>query len=190
MAYQCGNRKITIRALIDDRAGQTSSSGVSEAVTGVPSPSTGNSYNKKRRYENDISNIASLTHSQQNWTIKAKVEEKSDKKPWSNKNGNGHCFSMALSDNSGKIRAVAFNDQCHKFYEMIQEGKIYTISKFDVKLRKKEFRTFNDYEIVLRNDTQVAECLDVGNKVRKDSYEFVKIKDIQAKKTNTLVGKV
>ena len=68
--------------------------------------------------------IASLTPYQNKWTIKARVTHKSDIRRWSNSRGEGHLFAMDLIDESGEIRATAFKEQCDKYYNMIEVGKV------------------------------------------------------------------
>ena len=74
--------------------------------------------------QSSIFPIASLTPYQNKWTIKARVTNKSDIRRWSNSRGEGHLFSMDLLDGSGEIRATAFKEQCDKYYNMIEVGKV------------------------------------------------------------------
>jgi replication factor A1 len=68
--------------------------------------------------------ISSLTPYQNRWTIKVRVTHKSDIRRWSNSKGEGHLFSMDLLDESGEIRATAFKEQCDKYYNTIEVGKV------------------------------------------------------------------
>ena len=68
------------------------------------------------------------------WTIKARVTNKTDIRTWSNARGDGKLFSLDLMDESGEIRATAFNAECDKFYHMIEvsfptQASIYLLSK-------------------------------------------------------------
>ena len=75
--------------------------------------------------------IASLTPYQNKWTIKARVTHKSDIRRWSNSRGEGHLFSMDLLDESGEIRATAFKEQCDKYYNLVEVGKVWrSVSHF------------------------------------------------------------
>ena len=53
-----------------------------------------------------------------------RVSNKSGVRTWSNSRGEGKLFSMDLVDMSGEMRCTAFRDQCDKFYEMIEIGKV------------------------------------------------------------------
>ena len=66
---------------------------------------------------------------------------------------------MDLMDKSSEIRATVFNEQCKQFFDMIEVGKVYSISKFSLKVSEKKFNR-NDFEIVLTPDTQILPCND------------------------------
>ena len=95
--------------------------------------------------------IASLTPYQNKWTIKVRVTNKTDIKRWSNSRGEGHLFSMDLVDESGEIRATAFKDECDKFYNMIEIGKVYYITQGSLKAANRQYSNLNnEYEISFR----------------------------------------
>lgn len=74
---------------------------------------------------------------QARWTLKARVAQKSDLRRYSNARGEGRFFSFDLIDaQGGEIRCTAFNDTCDKFYERVQEGKVYMLSKASVRPKK------------------------------------------------------
>lgn len=103
--------------------------------------------------------IASLTPYQNKWTIKARVTNKSDIRRWSNSRGEGHLFSMDLVDESGEIRATAFKEQCDKFYNMIEIGKVFYITHGTLKAANRQYSTLNnDYEITFKDTTEVMPC--------------------------------
>jgi len=56
----------------------------------------------------------------------------------------------------GEIRATGFNEQVDNFYEVLEEGKVYFVSKARINIAKKQFSNVNnDYEISLGNDTEI-----------------------------------
>lgn len=102
--------------------------------------------------------IEGLSPYQNNWTIKARVTQKSDLKAYSTKNGEGHLFNVTLMDETGEIRATAFNVVADALYPKFEEGKVYYVSKGKVNLAKKKFSNLqNDYEISLEKNTEVEE---------------------------------
>ncbi|KAG1754337.1 hypothetical protein EDB19DRAFT_1892356 [Suillus lakei] len=108
-----------------------------------------------------------------NWTIKARVTQKSDIRTWSNQRGEGKLFNVTLMDESGEIRGTGFNAVVDELYEKFEEGKVYYISKARVNLAKKKFSNLqNDYELSLEKNTEVEECLETTS-VPMMKYNFV-----------------
>ncbi len=102
--------------------------------------------------------IEGLSPYQNSWTIKARVTQKSEIKTWSNPRGEGKLFNVTLMDDSGEIRATAFNLVVDDLYPKLEEGKVYYISKARVNLAKKKFSNINnDYELSLERNTEVEE---------------------------------
>lgn len=102
--------------------------------------------------------IEGLSPYQNGWTIKARVTQKSEIRTWSNQRGEGKLFNVTLMDDSGEIRATAFNTSVDELYDKLQEGKIYYVSKARVNLAKKKFNhTNNEYELALEKNTEIQE---------------------------------
>ena len=51
-----------------------------------------------------------------------RVTSKGNMRTWSNSKGEGKLFSLDLLDESGEIRATAFNAEADKFYDMVEVG--------------------------------------------------------------------
>ena len=123
--------------------------------------------------------IASLTPYNNKWTIKARVTNKSDIRKWSNSRGEGYLFSMDLIDGSGEIRATAFKEQCDKFYNMIEVGKLYYISSCQLKTANKQYSNLNnEYEMTFRESTEVMPCNEETTAIPTLQFNFVKIGDL------------
>lgn len=102
--------------------------------------------------------IEGLSPYQNNWTIRAKVKTKSDIRTYSNQKGEGKFFSVTLMDETGEIKATAFNQTVDLFYDQLQEGRTYLISKGRVNLAKKKFNNVNnDYELGFERSTVIQE---------------------------------
>jgi len=102
--------------------------------------------------------IEGLSPYQNNWTIQARVMQKSDIKTWSNARGEGKLFNVTLMDDTGEIRATAFNAVVDNLYPRLEEGKVYYISKARVNLAKKKFSNVNnDYELGFEKNTEIEE---------------------------------
>lgn len=128
--------------------------------------------------------IEGLSPYQNKWTIKARVTSKSDIKHWSNQRGEGKLFSVNLLDESGEIKATGFNDAVDRFYPLLQENKVYYVSKARVNIAKKQFSNLNnEYEIAFENNTEIEECMDAQD-VPEVKYDFVAIDQLDGVEPN------
>ncbi|GAA5900278.1 replication factor A subunit protein RFA1 [Sporobolomyces salmoneus] len=105
--------------------------------------------------------IESLSPYQNKWTIKARVVSKSEVRHYSNQRGDGKLFSVTLLDESGEIRATGFNETVDKLEPILEEGKVFRISKARVNIAKKQFSNVqNEYEIMFDKNTEVEPAED------------------------------
>ncbi|XP_076656555.1 replication protein A 70 [Halictus rubicundus] len=159
-----------------------------------PSPQKKNDFAQKQSLNhsstNDISTtpIVALSPYQNRWVIKARVVSKSDIRTWSNSRGEGKLFSMDLVDESGEIRCTAFRDQCDKFYDMLEIGKVYYISRATLKTANKQFNNLkNDYEMTLNGDSEIIPCHDDTNEIPSLQFAFAPISDVEKKERNDII---
>lgn len=151
---------------------------------------------RKAPIDRSLIAIELLSTYQNNWAIKARVSFKSDVKVWSNQRGSGSLFNVHFLDETGEIRATAFNDACTKFSEMLQEGKVYRVSKARLKQANQKFSSLkHSYEIQLDMDTVIEECTgeDQEEGVPQVKYDLVKLealKDQEAVPNNQPGGEI
>ncbi|XP_003381428.1 replication protein ADNA-binding subunit, partial [Trichinella spiralis] len=114
------------------------------------------------------------------WCIRARVTRKTDIRNWSNKRGDGKLFSVDLMDESGEIRATAFNQECDRLFSVLQPKQVYLIRGGIIKVANRQFTSIdNDYELAFSSETQVEPCKDENvHKLPLLSFRFVKFDEI------------
>lgn len=134
--------------------------------------------------------IDQLSPYQNIWTIKARVSFKGEMRTWSNQRGEGKLFNVNLLDETDEIRATAFNENAEKFYNLLQEGKVYYVSKARIQPSRPQFSNLkHPYELQLDRDTVIEECFDADN-VPKLHFDFVKLSNVQNLEADSIIDVV
>lgn len=143
------------------------------------------------------------------WTIKARVSNKSQLRNYNNARGPGKLFSCDLVDQSGEIRATAFNAECDRLYSMLEVGEVrrrnvfvvlrkfveffqvFYIAKASLKAANRQYNTLNnDYEMTFNHDTQIEACdAGEGQNIPQVQFNFTPIDELVNKSANTVCGK-
>jgi len=76
------------------------------------------------RFDINLNLILKKKEKKFRWTIKARVSNKGSIRHYENARGPGKLFSCDLVDQSGEIRATAFNSECDKFHSMLEMGEV------------------------------------------------------------------
>ncbi|KAG0725250.1 Replication protein A DNA-binding subunit [Chionoecetes opilio] len=134
-----------------------------------------------------VNPIESLTPYQNRWTICARVTNKASIRTWSNSRGEGKLFSFELLDESGEIRATAFNDEVDKYYDMIEADKVYFITGASLKTANKQYNNLNnDYEMSLNRTTEITPCHE-ATAIPTMQFNFVSLDQLEALPKDTIL---
>uniref|UniRef100_A0A7N0SWG1 Replication protein A subunit n=1 Tax=Kalanchoe fedtschenkoi TaxID=63787 RepID=A0A7N0SWG1_KALFE len=133
--------------------------------------------------------IAALNPYQGRWAIKARVTAKGDLRRYNNAKGDGKVFSFDLLDSEGgEIRVTCFNAVVDRFYDVIEAGKVYVISKGSLKPAQKNFNHLkNEWEIFLEATSVVDLCPDEDRSIPEQQFSFIPISDIENAENNAII---
>lgn len=132
--------------------------------------------------------IRDLNPFQTNWIIIARAINKKPIYTWKNEKSNGKLFSFDLLDCSGQIRVTAFNSHVDKFFDKIENNKVYCISKLDLKEANKKFANIsNNFELIITNDTEIKLCEKKDEIVPVMNYNYTSISKIKNMVKNSLI---
>uniref|UniRef100_A0A8C7XDA4 Replication protein A subunit n=1 Tax=Oryzias sinensis TaxID=183150 RepID=A0A8C7XDA4_9TELE len=121
------------------------------------------------------------------WTIRARVTNKSNVRQWSNSRGEGKLFSFEVVDESGEIKITAFNNEVDKFFSLLEQGKVYYISKATLKVANKQYSTLkNDYEMTLHAHSSIVPCED-NQSIPTMNCNFVQIEELENRDKDAVI---
>merc|ERR1719326_84441 len=140
---------------------------------------------------NDYQPVSSLSPFQKSFKIKVRVTRKGDIREWNNSRGSGKLFSVDLLDEQGgEIQATCFNEAAEKFFGLLEEGKVYTVSKGRIRVANKRYTHIqNDYSIDLNEHSEVV-FVGEDAKISNQVYDFKPLNAIEALEDKTYVDAV
>uniref|UniRef100_A0A8C4IHW7 Replication protein A subunit n=1 Tax=Dicentrarchus labrax TaxID=13489 RepID=A0A8C4IHW7_DICLA len=119
--------------------------------------------------------------------IVTRVTNKSSIRTWSNSKGEGKLFSFETVDESGEIKITAFNKEVDRFFSLVEQGKVYYISKATLKVANKQYTTLkNDYEMTLHAHSSIVPC-DDSQGVPTLHCDFVPIAELENRDSDTII---
>nr|XP_004239312.1 replication protein A 70 kDa DNA-binding subunit A [Solanum lycopersicum] len=133
--------------------------------------------------------IVALNPYQGRWAIKARVTAKGDLRRYNNSRGDGKVFFFDLLDSDGgEIRVTCFNAVVDRFYDKIEAGKVYMISKGSLKPAQKNFNHLkNEWEIFLETTSTVDLCPDEDASIPRQQFSFRPICEIESAENNSII---
>ncbi|KAJ9135481.1 hypothetical protein P3X46_032661 [Hevea brasiliensis] len=133
--------------------------------------------------------ISALNPYQGRWTIKARVTAKGELRHYNNPRGDGKVFSFDLLDSDGgEIKVTCFNAVADQFYHQIEGGKVYLISRGNLKPAQKNFNHLrNDLEVFLESTSIVQPCFEDDNVIPRQQFNFRSISEVEGMDNNNVV---
>eukprot|EP01001_Neometanema_parovale_P004378 NODE_1614_length_1662_cov_37.966862_g1535_i0.p1 GENE.NODE_1614_length_1662_cov_37.966862_g1535_i0~~NODE_1614_length_1662_cov_37.966862_g1535_i0.p1 ORF type:complete len:437 (+),score=111.47 NODE_1614_length_1662_cov_37.966862_g1535_i0:75-1385(+) len=122
------------------------------------------------------------------WWIKARVIDKSPKRTWSKPTSQGQLFSITLIDESNvAIRATIFQEGVDKYFDKIENEKVYIFTKGTVKNANKRFSNLpNDYELSFDQNSEITPAGD-DNTIVRQKFSITPIGELAQKEKNSTV---
>ncbi|CAG5089000.1 Oidioi.mRNA.OKI2018_I69.PAR.g12044.t1.cds [Oikopleura dioica] len=146
-------------------------------------PARGKENAKPATADGRFMSIMTLTPYMNKWVIKARVTQKSALKEYQNAKGAGKLFSFTVEDGTCDLKISAFNDEVDKFMNIIEKGKVITISNGSLKPKNPQYnRTKHDYECTLGRNTAIEEVMDDDGDIPEMSFDFENISKIIAER--------
>lgn len=132
-------------------------------------------------YELQTINISELTPYIGKWTVKGRVQSKGPIREYSNAKGAGKVFSFTLADKSGELKVTAFNTDCDRVHPMIEQSKVYIMSRGTVKHADKRYTTA-EHEITLNSDSLIEEVIgsEDTSEIPLAKFNFVSIASLSS----------
>lgn len=127
-----------------------------------------------------ITPISGLNMYSNRWVIRAKITSKGPMRTWSNAKGEGSLFSVEILDASGTdVKCTFFKEAVDKFYNMLEEGHVYTFSGGRLKVANMQYNSCkSQFEITFDQNSEIHLDESGGEQIQ-ENYEFVKISQIE-----------
>ncbi|KAA8915220.1 hypothetical protein TRICI_002577 [Trichomonascus ciferrii] len=144
--------------------------------------------NSEKTGSKGVTPIEYLSPYANSWKIRGRVTMKGDIREFTSQRGiPGKLFNFHMLDETSEIRVTGFTEAADKWYDFVQEGKVYYLSKASVVLANKRFSALpNEYEIRLERDTSIELC-DDPVEVPQMKYSFVALNDLSSKDASSNV---
>lgn len=135
--------------------------------------------------------ISALNPYTARWAIRGRVTSKGELRRFSNARGEGKVFSFDLLDrDGGEIRATAFGAEADKFFEIIEVGGIYQLSKASLQQKRAQYNhTNHQYEIKLDRNSQLERMPEDQDTaaIPAVNYNFRRICDLENAEAGAMV---
>ena len=143
--------------------------------SGMPVQGSSNPVVRTNASSEAFTPISGLNMYSNRWVVCAKITNKSEIRTWSNAKGEGSLFSAVVLDSSGTdVKCTFFKEAVDKFYNLLEEGRVYTFSGGRLKVANMQYNTCkSQFEITFDQNSEIHLQDDAED--IQESYEFVKI---------------
>ena len=141
--------------------------------------------------------LKELTTFSRDFIIFVRIIKKSEIKIFETRNinniniltGQGKLFYFIVLDKEGtEMQCTCFNKSVDKFYNLIEEDKLYEIKGGYVKINDKKYtRIKSDYKIVLDENSIISPKNDDNSIIKKNNYNIINISELQNLKIYSIV---
>lgn len=132
--------------------------------------------------------IAELSSYIRNWTIKARITNKAPLRTFKKGAGEGKVFSVDMLDAmGGEIRASFFNQAAEKYFDVLEKGKCFTLTKGTIKVANRQYNNCNHrYELTFDKEAVVEPAAEDAE-IKTVQFNFVTLKALGARTLPTSV---
>ncbi|SIO73423.1 replication factor A1 [Babesia microti strain RI] len=132
-------------------------------------------------------NISELSLYTPKWTILARIMLKSDIRKFNTPRGESQLFSLDLCDSTSEIKATLFGDAVNKWFEFFEEGKVYSISKGQIRAANKKFNHLNHPCEIILDEHAIVQNVDDDNSIPSSVFSFTKLSNIDILDQGSLI---
>jgi replication factor A1 len=120
------------------------------------------------------------------WRIKARILNKSDIRKFTNSRGEGQLFKVELADASGETSGTFFGRAVDTFYNILQEGKVYTFSRGAIKVGNPRWDR-SEHVITFEERAQIEPVAEEDSSIPGVTYDFQPLSQVEAAAPGTIM---
>jgi replication factor A1 len=125
--------------------------------------------------------IVNLNHYDRSFKVRGRVIKKNVMKTFKTKDGRDGCvFNIVIKDETRAIQATFFNEVAKKFYDVIDEGKIYSIADAEIRNSSKFNPTDNKFELSISERSEIKRMPEI-KEISNFHFKLVKLSEIEHK---------
>ena len=138
--------------------------------------------------ENSYTPICALSATSSDWTVKARVIEKSSVRHWDKPNNKGKLFDILIIDSRGdQVKGTFWNNSVDQFFDVIEIMKVYTFSGGNIRSYSRAYSNLSiSLEIAFDKNSIIIPVLD-NETIPSLTFKFVTIDRLPTFPVNSIV---